>query len=837
MARKVLNMRIRDRNFLLILALVITTFCIVTAVLFSNFNNSLQDTRNITFAVIRSSLLQKFEDKSDALVSTTARNLTTFIGTKDNISIDETLKAVRNDNETVYACLFDDKGNIISDGSDIVSSSKNIKDIFSLENISTRNMQWDEGRTLLYAIAPIRLGGLPVGGVCLIRSSQFVNSAIESLNNVLVSTDQETFNSNLRFLFLIASVLFFLVLLSSYAVARRITRPMNVLSELIKKVGKGDYDIGVPFDQKDEIGNLAISLQDMATTIKATTISRDDLQNILQSMHDGVIVVDPEGVIKDVNQALTSLLNCPAGKLLNMHIDSVLAMINENGNSNWKDFLDNEHLRNREISFTSSSGKVVHFSLKVSPLREKENLSGGAVFLFHDITEHRYLEKQLRYNAMHDALTGLPNRSLLISKLEKALKRYLHDNKASFDVLFLDLDRFKNINDNLGHGTGDEVLKVVGQRLVNLTRPFDLVSRFGGDEFVIILDNRGKPSAAEIVAKRILEGISRPVNIEGRQIYVSGTIGIVNSSNGGKSASAFLANADRAMYAAKARGRGNHAVYNASLMEGKNNMLIMETELRQAIEEDRIDVHFQPILSTTTNRFVGFEALARWKSKDGKITMPGDFISLAEETGLILPLGKIVMEKALYQLVEWNKAFPNEDFFISINISAPLFTDHDIYSDIVKGIESSGVAPSNVVMEITESLIITNPSLAVDILYRLKEKGVRIAIDDFGTGYSSLSFLHYFPFDILKIDRSFVSNMSENSKSMKIVKGIAELAQTLEMKIVAEGVETAEELQTVTSLGCNYYQGYYCTPPLSAEEMAALLRNRTRLTYLKRNED
>ncbi len=828
-------MRIRDRNFLLILALVITTFCIVTAVLFSNFSDSFQDTRNLTFAVIRSSLLQKFENKSDSLAENFARDLSTYLAEGDKSSIRENLKAVRNDNETVYACLFDNQGNIISDGSGNISSRKNIKDIFSIGDITTRNLQWDEDRTLLYAVAPIRLGGVLSGGVCLIRSSQFVNTALESLNTVLVSTDRETFLSNLKFLFLVASVLFLLVLLSSYAVANRITKPMNILSGLIKKVGKGEFNIDIPFDQRDEIGDLARSLQNMAMTIKETTISRDDLQNILHSMHDGVIVVDAEGVIKDVNQALTSLLNCPAGKLVNMHIDSVLAMINGGGGNNWKDFLNNEPLRDREISFTSSSGKIVHFSLKVSPLREAENLSEGAVFLFHDITEHRYLEKQLRYNAMHDALTGLPNRTLMISKLEKALKRCLHDNNGSFDVLFLDLDRFKNINDNLGHGTGDEVLKVVAQRLVNLTRPFDLVSRFGGDEFVIILDNKGKPSAAEIVAKRILEGISRPVNIEGRQIYVSGSIGIVNSSNGGKSASQFLANADRAMYAAKARGRGNHAVYNASLMEGKNNMLIMETELRQAIEEKRIHVYFQPVISTTDNRFVGFEALARWQRKDGQVTMPGEFISLAEETGLILPLGKIVLEKALYQLAEWNKAFPNEDFFMSINMSAPLFTDHDIYSDIIQGIESSGVSPSNIVMEITESLIITNPSVAVEILSKLKEKGVRIAIDDFGTGYSSLSFLHYFPFDILKIDRSFVSNMSEHSKSLKIVKGISDLAHTLDMKIVAEGVETAEDLQTITSLGCNYYQGYYCTPPLSGEEMAALLRNRTRLTYLKRD--
>lgn len=830
-------MRIRDRNFLLILALVITTFCIVTAVLFSNFNDSLQDTRNITFAVIRSSLLQKFEDKSDSMADTISRNLATYMALGDRDSILETLRTVKNDNETAYVCLFDAKGNITADGSGNTSTDRNIRDIFSIKDISTRNIQWDEGRTILYAVSPIISGGINMGGVCLIRSSKFVNNAVDSLNSVLVATSRETMKSNLNFLFLAGTVIFILVLLSSYAIARRITEPVNILSGLIRKVGKGELDVAIPFSSRDEIGDLALSLQTMASEIKETTISRDDLRNILQSMHDGVIVVDPEGIIRDVNDSLTSLLHCPASKLLNMHIDSVLAMINENGNTNWKEFIQNDPLRDREISFTASSGKVVHFSLKVSPLRECQNLSEGAVFLFHDITEHRYLEKQLRYNAMHDSLTGLPNRTLLISKLQKVLKRFLHDNSATFDVLFLDLDRFKNINDNLGHGTGDEVLKVVGQRLVNLTRPFDLVSRFGGDEFVIILDNQGKPSAAEKVAKRILEGISRPVNIEGRQIYVSGSIGIVNSSNGGSNASEFLANADRAMYAAKARGRGNHAVYNATLMEGKNNMLIMESELREAIEDRRIHVHFQPIIATRNNRIAGFEALARWERNDGEMTPPGEFISLAEETGLILPLGKIVLENALSQLSEWNKAFPNEDFFISVNLSAPLFTDHDLYADIIRGIEDSGVSPSNIIMEITESLIITNPSLAVEILSKLKEKGVRIAIDDFGTGYSSLSFLHYFPFDVLKIDRSFVTNMTDNRKSMKIVRGITELAHTLDMKIVAEGVETAEDLQSITDLGCNYYQGFYCSPPLSGTEMAALIRNRTKLTYLKRDKE
>ena len=831
-------MRIRDRNFLLILALVTTTFCIVTAILYSNFTNSLQNTRNITFAVIHSSLMQKFENKSESLSETLSRNVSMYAAADDKKAIAEAIRNARDDNETIYACLYDGDGKIISDGSDKNHSGRNVKDLFQVDDVHTRNIQWDEGKDLLYITLPLFAEG-NTSGLCIIRSSKFVNSAIESLNSVLLSTERDTMRSNLIFLFIVASVIFFLVLLSSYAIANKISKPVNFLSDLITKVGNGNYDIAVPFSEKDEIGNLAFSLQKMARNIKETTISRDDLQNIFTSMHDGVMVVDPEGLIKNVNPALTSLLSCPSGKLINMHIDSVLSMINEGSSTNWHDFLNNEPLRDREITFTSSSGKTVHFSMKVSPLRESDNLSEGAVFLFHDITEHRYLEKQLRYNAMHDSLTGLPNRTLLVSKLEKVLKRFLHDNEATFDVLFLDLNNFKSINDNLGHGTGDEVLKIVAQRLVNLTRPFDLVSRFGGDEFVIILDNKGKPSVAEKVAQRILEGVSKPLNIDGRQIRVSGSIGIVNSDNGGGSASEFLANADRAMYAAKAGGKetGNHMVYNASLMGGKDNVLIMESELRQAIEEHKILVNYQPVFSTSSNRIAGFEALARWQRQDGDIVLPEEFISLAEESGLILPLGKVVLEKALGQLTELDKAFPNERFFMSVNLSAPLFTDNDLYSDIIKGIEASGTSATNIIMEITESMIITNPSFAVEVMSKLKEKGIKIAIDDFGTGYSSLSLLNYFPFDMIKIDRSFISSMSENRKNRRLVKSITELARNLEMEVVAEGVETAEDLQSVTALGCSYYQGFYSAPPLSGEEMATLIRNRTKLTYINRKKD
>lgn len=835
--RKGVHMKIRERNFLLISGLVLCTFVLVGTVLFYNFSNTLEKSRNISFAVIRSSLRQKFEDRSQEMASSLASEVIPFLDNGSVTEVRDAIRAARAETDTVYGCLYDLQGNIISDGSTMISGKKNIRELFSLSDLLTRRVRWDEGRTLLYAVAPVFQDGTPYGGICLIRSSSYVDNALAGLEEVLTSTDRENLRSGALFLIIAAGIMLVLVILSSYAIAYRVTKPVQLLSQLINKIARGDYDIAVPFESHDEMGDLAQSLTSMARVIKDTTVSRDDLKNILESMHDGVIVVDNDGVIVDLNPALTGLLDCPESKLLNMHVDSILSMLDEGGNSSWRDFINSEVVRDREISFTSSNGKVLHFSLNVSPINDEGSQKKGAVFVFHDITEHRYLEKQLRYNALHDSLTGLPNRNLMLSKLEKTLKRYLHDEKASFDVLFIDLDRFKNINDNLGHGMGDEVLKIVAQRLVNLTRPFDLVSRFGGDEFIIILDNKGKPSAAEIVAKRIIEGVSRPITLQGRQIYISASIGVVNASSGGKSASEFLANADRAMYAAKARGRGQTALYNASLIQGKNNLLAMEAELRTAIEENRIEVYYQPVVSSKENRIVGFEALVRWKREEGKLTMPGEFISLAEETGLILPLGKIVLDKSLSQLAEWNKAFPSDQFFMSVNISAPLFTDHDLYSDIISSVESSGISPSRLVLEVTESLIITNPSVAVDILTKLKDKGIRLAIDDFGTGYSSLSFLHYFPFDILKIDRSFIVNMSHNANSLKIVKGIAELAHNLEMNIVAEGVETAEDLEHIITMGCHFYQGYYSAPPLSADEMAKLLRNRARLTYLKRDKE
>lgn len=829
-------MRIRDRNFMLISGLVIATFVIVAAVLFSNFNNTLTKTRNISFAVIRSSLVQKFEDKTQQISRELAEEIEPLIARNDTEAVASITKAARNQPETVFACLYDPSGRIITDGTGLSPSSRNIKDLFGLSNIQREGIMWNADRSMLYSVSPVMMNGLESGGICIVRSAGYVENALASLRDVLRSTDMETFRSTTRFLIFVAVMLLVLVILSSYAVALRISKPVKIISGLIERVGKGDYDIELPFNYSDEIGDLARSLQTTAKTIKETTVSRDDLRDILQSMHDGVIVVDGEGIIQDVNKALTTLLDCPASKLLNMHIESVLSLLNENGQSSWEEFLNSELIRDREISFTSSGGKQLYFSLNVSPLSGEGEKNEGAVFVFNDITEHRYLEKKLRHNALHDSLTGLPNRTMMRSKLDKILQRYLHDGEgASFDVLFLDLDRFKNINDNLGHGMGDEVLKVVAQRLVNLTRPFDLVSRFGGDEFVIILDNKGKPSAAETVAKRLIEGISKPVTLQGRQIYITGSIGIVNSCNGGNTSSDFLANSDRAMYAAKARGKGQAAVYNASLMQGKDNLLVMETELRKAIEENRIEVYYQPVVSTKENRIVGFEALARWKKSKDEMALPGEFISLAEETGLILPLGRIVMEKALDQLSKWNRAFPNDSFFMSVNISAPLFTDHDLYGEITNALEESGISPSRLILEITESMIITNPSFAVDILSRLKEKGLKLAIDDFGTGYSSLSFLHYFPFDLLKIDKSFISNMSQNINSQKIVKGIADLAHNLDMELVAEGVEKAEDLEQITSMGCQFYQGYFTSPPLSPDSMAKLLRNRARLTYLNRD--
>ena len=435
--------------------------------------------------------------------------------------------------------------------------------------------------------------------------------------------------------------------------------------------------------------------------------------------------------------------------------------------------------------------------------------------------------EHFRHAAFHDSLTGLPNRSLFTEHLRLALGRVHQNDDYRFAVLFLDLDRFKNINDSLGHPCGDELLMLVARRLETCVRQTDVVARFGGDEFAILLDAMQDLSDAIRVAEKVQQTISASFKLTSHEAVTSASIGVALSSPNYKEAEDIIRDADTAMYRAKDAGKAGYQIFNTAMHTRAVTLLRLESDLRRAIENHELCVYYQPIVSVEDRRLHGFEALVRWHHPERGIVLPTDFISLAEETGLILPLGLIVLREACYQLRRWQqRSLSDSDLIISVNLSGKQLTQPDLIERIEEILHESQLKPWHLKLEVTESVVMENPELAAATLGRLRGLGVRLSIDDFGTGYSSLSYLNRFPLDILKIDRSFISTMNQTEENLQIVKTIVTLAGNLGMQVIAEGVETEEQLNQLQLLKCQYAQGYLFSEPMDAAQADLFVLNR-----------
>ncbi len=449
---------------------------------------------------------------------------------------------------------------------------------------------------------------------------------------------------------------------------------------------------------------------------------------------------------------------------------------------------------------------------------------GGVVVNSRDITARKMAEERLVHDAFHDGLTGLPNRALFRDRLGQSIRHARRRNDYLFAVLFLDLDRFKVINDSLGHMMGDDLLVAIARRLKTCTRPGDTIARLGGDEFTILLDDLESEQEASLIADRIHEELSLPFNLDGQRVYVTASIGIALGADGYRRPEELLRDADTAMYRAKMLGKARHVVFDKAMHARAVAQLQLESDLWQAIERDQFVLHYQPMVELDTGRVVGLEALIRWNHPQRGMMMPDQFIPLAEETRLIAQIGHWVLTEACRQMSLWQKHMPTAiPISVSVNLSGQQLAQPDLIEQVEQMLGETGLDPRWLKLEITESVVMENAKSTVAMLSRLRALGLELHIDDFGTGYSSLSYLHRFPVDMLKIDRSFVSNMNVEDKNTEIVRTIIQLARNLGMGVVAEGVQTAEQFAQLKALGCEHAQGFYFSRPLDSKQAAALI--------------
>lgn len=532
----------------------------------------------------------------------------------------------------------------------------------------------------------------------------------------------------------------------------------------------------------------------------------------------GMALVDLDGRWLQVNQSLCRMLGFTEEELLGNNFKAITRPEDLGGDLNNLYQLVEGRATTTQIEkrYLHQSGADVWVLQSASLVRDTEGSPQHFIFQIQDITERKQAEEHIHHAAFHDALTNLPNRILLTDRLSVAVERAKRNPDYQFAVLFIDLDRFKIVNDSLGHQYGDQLLIEVAGRLRTSVRAVDTVARLGGDEFAILLDGIEGVENAAPTAERIQEQLTSPFTLFGQEVFISGSIGIAFSRSGYNSPDDILRDSDAAMYRAKSNGKARHEIFDQTMHARAMEQLQLENDLRRAVERHEIEVHYQPIVSLASTEIRGFEALARWPHPQRGYVSPVEFIRIAEETGLIIVLGLEVLREACRQTAAWQARFPlNSSLTISVNLSPRQLKQPDLVEQVEAVLQDTGLRPECLRMEITESLVMENPDTAARILDRLKQLGVQLSLDDFGTGYSSLSYLHRFPFDILKIDRSFVSRNDQGS--VKIIKTILMLAAELNLTVVAEGIETEQQLEQLRTLNCAYGQGYFFSRPLSRE--------------------
>ena len=603
------------------------------------------------------------------------------------------------------------------------------------------------------------------------------------------------------------------------------------LAALLDRVSSSYDDV----DQERYLNDRAFALssremQDLYDELRRASASelaleRDRLQAVFDAVATGLVVLGPDGVVLRANPAAEVVLGAASADIVGRTVGEVLCAADDDTRSisvvaGLLDAVAGARAwRVQEASLLGRSGRTFTASLVFAPLLHQVG-HGGGVLAVTDISERKEVEAELAWRATHDQLTGLLNRAAMADRLAEALQRD-SERRSHLALMFLDLDRFKLVNDTLGHAIGDALLIAVAGRLESTVRDADRLARLGGDEFVVLLEPTRGPAEAMLVADRIVGALSAPFEIGDERVYASASVGVAMAA-AGDSTESLLRNADVALYRAKDRGRNRSVLFDPSMHDQVAERVRLERQLRHALDAEDLSLVYQPTWAATGGRLVGFEALVRWVGPEGPVE-PSVFVTLAEDAGLVGLMGDWVLSSAGGFLADLAAA-GRPDLTVAVNLSAMQLPDDRLPGRVLETIAESTVAPDRLLLEITETALLSDPAVARARLEELRATGARIALDDFGTGYSSLSSLREFPLDSLKMDRSFLTHVATSPRDRAIVTAIVALGRALHMTVVAEGVETQEQLDVVRELGCDIVQGYLLAPPMLRHEALALAR-------------
>jgi len=593
----------------------------------------------------------------------------------------------------------------------------------------------------------------------------------------------------------------------------------TAFNSMVERVNESHEDL------ENRVIERTTMLQDMNSALVKEILSHKQTgqqlhvaANAIENAAEGVMICNSDSRIISVNKAFTRITGYDNEEVLGRTPDMFISADNAASlRAEISDSIQEYGHWKGELKSHRKDGTAYVEERSVSAVKDEEGGTVNYIVLFSDVTKQKEDEERIHYLAHHDALTGLANRTLFQQHCDESLLR-AHRKSGKVAVMFIDLDHFKAVNDSLGHAYGDELLESVAVRIQECVRKTDTVARFGGDEFAVLLNEVNDSGDVAFLCKKLLERLSASFTVAGHEIFVSASVGISFYPDDGQHAFILIKNADAAMYAAKEQGRNNYQFFSAEMNAQALEALMMASSLRLALDREELVLEYQPRIDLAAGKIMGAEALVRWNHPNLGRIMPGQFIGIAEKTGLINPLGDWVLRKACLQMVEWERsgALPLR---IAVNLSARQFAQPDFTDRVAAIITETGVGADALELEVTESMVMHDPQRAAVILGRLKEMGVAVAIDDFGTGYSSLSYLKRFPIDYIKIDQSFVRGIPHEAEDVGIIRAIVALAKTLDVKLIAEGVDTEEQLAFLRKEGCDEGQGYLISTPLPAQAL------------------
>lgn len=681
--------------------------------------------------------------------------------------------------------------------------------------------------------AQVTFAGENIGNVELVLSLERIDQSIrETYRNVMIAIS--LFGA-------------FLGVLIYATVSVFIVKPLLRLSEAAEQLALGNFSTVLPPAPKDELGNLVRAFATMRENRKSVESELNNLnaslENIvmariaelrdseayihavLDNVNEGIIVIEDNGLIVSFNPAAEKIFGYTGSEIINQNFSQLISADELDLSGKYRKYNEEKGASslfgvNREVIGMRKNYSAFPLELKTNQIRIQNRLL--FITTARDISERKEAEQRISYMASHDTLTKLPNRALLQDRIEQSLVRNRR-RKLQAAVLFIDLDKFKIINDTLGYDIGDGLLQEAATRLVEDVRSEDTVARQGGDEFIILLSTISSPEDAGLIAQKILDSLSRPFYIKGKELHIGASVGIAVFPDDGEDMGALLKNSDIAMYHAKEAGRGNYQFFSEKMNEQAAEKQALSADLRHAIERNELFLVFQPVVGMASGELEGMEVLLRWQHPELGLISPDKFIPLAEESGLIMAIGEWVLRSTCKQFLQWKNqgyAVPR----LAVNLSAQQFRQKLLAETIASILNEAGVAAHNLGIEITESMLVQNIDEVVETLLKLSNMGLEISIDDFGTGYSSLSYLKRFHIDKLKIDKSFVDGIATHRDDAAIVKAIIAMANGLNMKVVTEGVETQAQLDFLRQEGCTQYQGYLFSRPLPAIEIVARLK-------------